>query len=124
MGVAPRIIRTIADTLEKEPVAGKRIDMLYLVDSILQVCTVAIESIEPYQSKHLYTKFASITLQLFTLSCHIASVSSKGDFLLAHGKAVGSNLVLLMATQIQGIGILSMISATQHSSLAGRFRLN
>lgn len=36
-GAAPRIIRMIADAMEKEAAATKRIDMLYLVDSILQV---------------------------------------------------------------------------------------
>ena len=35
-GAAPRIIRMIADAMEKTTPA-KRIDMLYLVDSILQV---------------------------------------------------------------------------------------
>lgn len=34
---APRIIRLIADSMEKETNTARRIDMLYLVDSVLQV---------------------------------------------------------------------------------------
>lgn len=37
VNAAPRIIRLIADQLEKADTPAKRIDMLYLVDSILQV---------------------------------------------------------------------------------------
>lgn len=37
VNAAPRIIRLIADAMEKVDAPAKRVDILYLVDSILQV---------------------------------------------------------------------------------------